>query len=348
MNQSLRIMMAWSLVIASGMSRAAETMSFDDWSLRVFSHFEAAAGDKELFSNDLSLGESALFLTGRLSSRWSFLSEVSFQPKKYRDDTVKVERARFKYQISSNHWFSFGKMHTPVNEWNDSYHHGRLFFPTIERPQSFSEFVPIHEVGLRFSGEGLGARNAFYDVVVGSGQSAHDDIFPNGARSLTVSGGLWIKDNLKWRVSVYRDKLIDYMASESHGVLVDMSSAAQSNDLEYTAYGSSLYYSGSKVDAKAEAYIFKTEGAKSSYSLFQRLGLPLTANLTPYVFFDFLRVDASEHHFAEGYSRKAGLGLEWLTGATSSLKLELINQDIDRKNKREDGAVVKLQFAIGI
>lgn len=47
-------------------------------------------------------------------------------------------------------------MHTPVNEWNDAYHHGRLFFPTIDRPYSFGEFVPVHEVGLRLSGENLG------------------------------------------------------------------------------------------------------------------------------------------------------------------------------------------------
>ena len=86
---------------------------------------------------------------------------------------------------------SVGKMHTPVNEWNDAYHHGRLFFPTIDRPYSFGEFVPIHEVGLRLSGENLGAKRAFYDVVLGSGQSAGDDVFPSGVQILTLGRLCW-------------------------------------------------------------------------------------------------------------------------------------------------------------
>lgn len=348
MNRINRLAMAGCFVMAWSTQSAAEGMGLDDWSLKLFGHIEAVAGDRELFTDDLSLGETALFVTGRLSSRWSLLSEVSFQPKYYRDDTVKVERIRLKYQLSPEHWVSFGKMHTPVNEWNDTYHHGRLFFPTIDRPQSFAEFVPIHEVGLRFSGEGLGNQNAFYDVVVGSGQSAHDDIFPNGAKSLTVSGGLWVNDNLKWRLSIYRDKLIDHVSKASHGAMVDLSEGDKSKDLEYTAYASSLNYQGSAFDAKTEIFAFKSEGASTSYSFFQRVGRSLSANLAPYVFFDFLRVDPSELHFAPGHSRKVGLGLEWLPGAATSLKLELINQDVDRKNKRLDGAMVKLQFAFGV
>ena len=108
-------------------SQVAHGMSAGEWNVRMFGHFEAATGDDALYSDDVMLGETAMFVTGRLSSKWSILSEISYQPKRYRSDTVKVERLRLRYELSANHWMSFGKMHTPVNEWNDAYHHGCLF-----------------------------------------------------------------------------------------------------------------------------------------------------------------------------------------------------------------------------
>ena len=120
-------------------SQLAHGMSAGEWNVRVFGHVEAATGDDALYSDDVMLGETALFLAGRLSPKWSILSEISYQPKRYRSDTVKVERLRLR--LSENHWMSVGKMHTPVNEWNDAYHHGRLFFPTIDRYSFESLFL---------------------------------------------------------------------------------------------------------------------------------------------------------------------------------------------------------------
>ena len=49
--------------------QGAYGMSAGEWNARVFGHFEAAAGEDELFAEDVMLGESALFITGRLSSK---------------------------------------------------------------------------------------------------------------------------------------------------------------------------------------------------------------------------------------------------------------------------------------
>ena len=141
----------------------------DNWNLNLFGYvtgripFSEEAGGK-----DIELGETSVFVFGRLSSRLSVLTEFTVLPKKYREDTVKVERLRLRFDWSEKHWLSLGKMHTPVNYWNDSFHHGRYFFPTIDRPSSFKHFVPIHDIGLRFSGNRLGKYGFFYDVVLGS------------------------------------------------------------------------------------------------------------------------------------------------------------------------------------
>lgn len=77
-------------------SQLAHGMSAGEWNVRVFGHVEAATGDDALYSDDVMLGETALFLAGRLSPKWSILSEISYQPKRYRSDTVKVERLRLR------------------------------------------------------------------------------------------------------------------------------------------------------------------------------------------------------------------------------------------------------------
>ena len=85
-----------------------------------------------------------------------------------------MERARLKYEFRE--WLSVivGKMHTPVNYWNDVYHHGRLFFPTIDRPRSFGTHVPIHTLGLRLQGQNIGKLRFGYDLVIGNGMSSND------------------------------------------------------------------------------------------------------------------------------------------------------------------------------
>ncbi len=100
----------------------------------VFTHFEAYKAADESDVDDLRWGESALFVTGRLTDRLSFLTEISFEMPKYRDRPVAVERLRLRYDLNRDNWLILGKMHTPVNYWNDNFHHGRLFFPrSIDR-----------------------------------------------------------------------------------------------------------------------------------------------------------------------------------------------------------------------
>ena len=332
------------------LSQGAYGMSSGDWNVRMFGHFEAAAGEDELFAEDVMLGESALFVTGRLSSKWSILSEISYQPKRYRSDTVKVERLRLRYELSANHWISFGKMHTPVNEWNDANHHGRLFFPTIDRPYSFSEFVPVHEVGLRLSGENLGEKRAFYDVVLGSGQSAHNDIFPSGVQSLTLSAGFWPINELKLRASLYKDTLIDHIIDSNHGV--DHSGAMMEGttpeDLGYDAFATSAVFHGRNIEAMTEVFLFRSEGSGTSWTAYQRLAFPLSGNIKPYVFGDVLKLDRGEFHFAEGHNRKAGVGIEWLLGTSASAKFEYAHQDVDRQSRVARGTTFRVQLAFGI
>src|SRR5215211_6659123 len=96
-------------------------------------------------------GEQDLFITSELTDRISFLGEsvFKFDPLSPSEFSVSVERVVIKYNFYGNHNILIGKHHTPINYWNDTYHHGRVFFPTIERPLLFTaRIIPLHTTGI--------------------------------------------------------------------------------------------------------------------------------------------------------------------------------------------------------
>ncbi|MDB5241687.1 MAG: hypothetical protein JWP57_2312, partial [Spirosoma sp.] len=98
------------------------------------------------YQNDklnFSFGEQDLFITSEINERLSFLGETVFKysPNSPTLFDISIERVILKYNYAGNHSILIGKHHTPVNYWNDTYHHGRVFFPTIERPLVFSQGI---------------------------------------------------------------------------------------------------------------------------------------------------------------------------------------------------------------
>src|SRR5918993_5682162 len=115
-----------------------------------------------IFRNDklsFNLGEQDLFITSELNDRFSFLGESVFRFSGASPTTfdVSIERVVLKYNFSGNHNLLLGKHHTPINYWNDTYHHGRVFFPTIGRPLLFAANIfPWHTTGISLQGQNLG------------------------------------------------------------------------------------------------------------------------------------------------------------------------------------------------
>src|SRR4030095_76500 len=118
-----------------------------------------------------AFGEQDLFITSELSDRFSFVGESVF---KFTDSTptnfsVSIERVVIKYNYFGNHNILIGKHHTPINYWNDTYHHGRVFFPTIQRPLLFdANIIPLHTTGIDFQGSNLGNVKFGYDLMIGN------------------------------------------------------------------------------------------------------------------------------------------------------------------------------------
>ena len=208
------------------------------------------------------LDEWDLFITSDLTDRISFLGESVF---KY-DATAgtrfgaSVERIIFKYNIKGNHNVVFGKIHTPVNYWNDTYHHGRVFFPTIYRPAVFTEgLIPLHSLGAGLQGQNLTNARFGYDVFVGNGLGSGDATDNDVTKSVTLAAHLKPVDGMRVGGSAYFDRVAPGVAGHSHGTSAPTPLTVPVRQQMYTG---SVSYFRPKVEVLIEnSYFFNKSRA---------------------------------------------------------------------------------------
>jgi hypothetical protein len=179
-----------------------------------FGHVEYALDYTDHADSYFILGEHNFFLTSKLSDKISFLGEyvIRFNSGSATTFLPSIERSFVKFNYKNNHSLILGKIHTPLNYWNDVYHHGRLFFPTVDRPSAFQYFVPLHMLGLQAQGQNLGPLNFGYDVVVGNGIASTDVFDDNVDPAFAVAVHIKPKEGYRIGASYY----LDHMASNTY------------------------------------------------------------------------------------------------------------------------------------
>ena len=254
-----------ALELASTGSALAQ--NYPNANLNVYGHLETVLeqerdsnGDLEDLFSGFSIGEHDIFTRAQITPKISFLSEVVLGPQSGHDGhgafAASIERARLQFQYAQKHSIIVGKMHTPVNYWNDVYHHGRLFFPTIDRPTSFSLVVPIHTLGVRLQGQNLGDLKFGYDLVAGNGLSSTDKKDNDLQKSLTAAVHIKPWDDSRIGVSYYRDVIFDNEVgshgghSGGHWDLTD--SLAYTGDVRFQLVCASMYLKNTRWESLSE------------------------------------------------------------------------------------------------
>ena len=323
-----------------------------------FTHFEYDSSDAaEAADREFEWGESALFLTGN-SGRWSFLSEATFQASKYRAKQFTLERIRVRYEFDRDNAISFGKMHTPVNYWNDNFHHGRFFFPTINRPKSFGRFIPIHEVGVRLSGQSPMVDGVGYDLVVGTGQSEGNDAFGHGVQSYTASFNWAPTPESKSVMSYYRDHILHHEADAHHGSKMGLAKNDQGimgkkpltvghEDIPYEVLSLSLHHEGDIWRSLTEVSAYRTDKGEWSSAAFQYLGYRMNESFSVYGLLDYVNVAREEIHLTPGIDESIGLGIEWFAANNIVLKVELRREHDRAVEGHVDTSVLEAQLSFG-
>ncbi|HRG57788.1 MAG TPA: hypothetical protein PK323_02465 [Bacteroidia bacterium] len=310
--------------------------------------FVDVLGSYQKEKGSFSLGEQDLFITSDLSDRVSFLGESVF---KYSATSptlfdVSIERIILKYNYKGNHNFLAGKHHTPLNYWNDTYHHGRVFFPTIFRPLMFnSGIIPLHTTGVSLQGLNLGKLKFGYDIMVGNGLGSNDVLDNNIYKSITAAFHIKPIDGLRIGASYYRDILSsNALSTHLHGGTVNQLSKSLTQEL---MTGSVAYFKG-KYEFLSEGTIAinntDSTGRAQSAIMYAYAGYRVKDKYIPYVRFDWSEFARNEIYFLKDNTTSYLIGFRYQINYLAVVKFEY-----EHSKSARAGMVDKYtaQFAIG-
>ena len=337
-------LISFSFILFFGMLAQAQ-----DTQIRGFVDF-GSNYDAQNEQANFTLGEQDLFITSDISDRVSFLGETVF---KYSKDSptrfdISIERIILKYNIKGNHNILFGKHHTPVNYWNDSYHHGRVLFPTIFRPMMLDTgVVPLHTTGLRFQGQNLGKLRFGYDALIGNGVASTDFGDFNQMKSGMLGVHITPIDGFRIGLSYYYDYI-------PKGAKLHHSKNVSKQNVKQSLYSGSVSYFGNKFELLAESSIAVNQndsiGAIVSPTAYVYAGYRTKFKLVPYMRVDLLDFSSQEVLFPNKRQRGALLGLRYEINYLAVLKLEYNyteSMSMSDHSTMTHRNAINFQFAIG-
>ncbi|SFQ38058.1 hypothetical protein [Hymenobacter arizonensis] len=282
---------------------------------------------------NFGLGEQDLFITSEITERLSFLGETVFRfslasPTNF---NISVERIILKYNYAGNHSVLLGKHHTPINYWNDTYHHGRVFFPTIDRPLLFAQgIIPLHTTGVSLQGQNLGAIRFGYDAMVGNGIGSGDVVDNNPVKSVTLAVHIKPTDGMRLGASLYHDAISKGSTMHNHSGNGGVRPVALTRINQDIVTGSISYtdsVSSRKFELLAESSMVSSQsdslGMQRAVASYVYAGLRLTEKFIPYVRFDDIRFTSNrEVYFLSDNTQSFVAGLRYELSYLAVLKLE--------------------------
>ncbi len=294
-----------------------------------------------------NLGEQDLFITSDLSDRFSFLGESVF---KYNIDSetrfsVSIERVVLKYNYKGNHNALLGKHHTPINYWNDTYHHGRVFFPTISRPMIFSSVLfPLHTTGISLQGLNLGKLKFGYDFMIGNGIGSTDLWDNNNNKSVTLAMHIKPRTGMRLGMSYYHD-VLSKGVDPHHGQVIH-------HNLTEQLVTASVANFGDKLELLVESTMMLTKGdsipMQSALFTYAYAGYKITDKIIPYIRIDNLMYP--DDHETEGSILETKQNTYYLAGLRYQINyLAVVKIEYQRQYTGSNllGNAITTQFAIG-
>jgi hypothetical protein len=146
--------------------------------LRGFTDVGFSDSNQKGAHSTFSTGGFNLFMTSRLSDRFSVLAELLFEFDPANGVHTDLERAELHYTPSDYFNLTAGRFHTAIGYYNTAYHHASWLIPTVTRPFLFQfedggGVLPTHNVGLSATGAiPSGPLGLHYVAEIGNGRAS--------------------------------------------------------------------------------------------------------------------------------------------------------------------------------
>src|SRR5207248_379168 len=105
--------------------------------IRGFGDVQFRASNEPDTPSSFSIGQLDLFITSRLASDLTLVSEVVFEADDENRYSLDVERLLLQFSPSDYLNVGVGRFHTAIGFYNAAYHHGAWFQTALGRPQLF-------------------------------------------------------------------------------------------------------------------------------------------------------------------------------------------------------------------
>jgi len=313
-------------------SRTVQVRGFTDVMLEAGARRSSGASSVE---SHAALGALDLFVIAQVAPRVRFLTETVFHQSQEGEWEADVERLMVQYTASDAAHVTMGRVHTPLGIWNEDYHHGRLFYPTVERPQALlfeddGGILPIHSVALGFSGMvPLGSGNLAYDALLANGRGltadeaqASRDRNRNKALAGTISFIRAGSPSIRFGGGLYRDEIPE-----------DSSRVERQRPLRETIASAHLGSSLGRIEWIGEAYWITHEerGGTARFDHTAAYGV-LTLSIgkwKPYLGFDFMAMEEGDPFYGSdvGDLTRSLVGIRHDLSPSCTLKLEYRYED---------------------
>jgi hypothetical protein len=320
----------------------APPLAAQETHLSGFTDVTFRASDEPGDNSAFGLGQFVGHVRSRLGGNWSFLAETVFEWD-VTDFAVDVERVIITYSASDQFQASAGKQHSPFGIWNNKYHHGTLFQPTIERPllvqfEDDGGILPVHTMGIRASGHELTRAHLGYDVMVGNGIGSTPVSDNNPSKIVMASLFTEPTSALRVGVSGYLDQLAAGTPTLAGSLLA--------GDTRQTMIGASAAYERGNVHLHGELTDITNDLAGTSTSTLGYFiyGGYRIRQWVPYALWEQINYPATDPYFAVDDYRQGILGLRRDLAARVVVKLEYRNRHLASVGTINEGAA---QIAVG-
>jgi hypothetical protein len=160
--------------------------------IKGFSDIRYVASSLPGSTNSFALGQFNLFITSKLSDRFSVLAEVVTEADTATNQFgIELERLLLNYHQSDLFNMGVGRYHSAIGFYNTAYHHSSWLQTTVDRPFLF-EFedgggvLPIHNVGITMNGAiPSGSLGLHYVAEIGNGRATRTQFGQNPVQNVT-------------------------------------------------------------------------------------------------------------------------------------------------------------------